>query len=160
MTAPSRPSNRSIESTSNTEGKREQSSPVASARDAAFFVNDKPVVIGDPRPTVRAVCHAARYDPDACRVYRLSQQGDPSGQEIKDLDKRLHATAQKPIYLRCEKKEQHSPIASVAPGTAGGAVGDVSRPLSISDLDTSPSRPRDYARDVDGDAPGGPRRPE
>lgn len=160
MTAPGPQSNRSIESTSNPQTEGERRSPIASAREAAFFVNDKPVKIDDPRPTVRAVCKAAGYDPETYRVYRLSQQDDPAGREIEDLDERLKATADKPIYLRCEKKDQRAPIAGVAPGTAGGAVGDINRPLNINDLDTAPSRPRDYARDVDGDAPGGPPRPE
>jgi hypothetical protein len=159
MTAAGPQSNRSIESTMKQESDERPRSIVAESREAAFFVNDKPVKIDQPRPTVRAVCQAAGYDPERCKVYRLSQQDDPSGREIEDLDERLHATAEKPIYLRCEKKDQRSPIASVAPGTAGGAVGDVNRPLNIGDLDTSPSRPRDYARDVDGDAPGGPPRP-
>ena len=152
-------SNRSIKSGSPREETRNEGSPVQTAREAAFFVNDKPVKIEDPRPTIRAVCKAAGYDAATCKVYRLSQQDDPAGREIKDVDERLHASADKPIYLRCEKKEQRSPIAGVAPGTAGGLVGDVNRPLSIDDLDTHANRPRDYARDVDGDPPGGPPRP-
>lgn len=160
MTTTGPQSNRSIESTTNADLKREGSSIVAKSKEAAFFVNDKPVKIDEERPTVRAVCEAAGYDPAKFRVYRLSQQDDPAGREIKNLDERLHATADKPIYLRCEKKEQRAPIAGVAPGTTGGLVGDTNRPLNINDLDTSPSRPRDYARDVDGDAPGGPPRPE
>lgn len=160
MTTPSPKSNRSIESTADADRDRGNPSRVSTSREAAFFVNDKPVMISEERPTVRAICKAAGYDVAECRVYRLSQQDDPSGREMKNLDERLSATSDKPIYLRCEKKDQRSPIAGTAPGAVGGLVGDANRPLQMGDLETSPSRPRDYARDVDGDAPGGPPRPE
>ncbi len=160
MTTPIPQSNRSIESPTNADMDRRTSSILSTSRAAAFFVNDKPVKIREERPTVRAICEAAGYKASGYRVFRLSQQDDPSGREIKNLDERLSATLEKPMYLRCEKKDERAPIAGVAPGTVGGEVGDINRPLNIDDLHTSPSRPRDYARDVGRDAPGGPPRPE